>query len=189
MQQTGRLVHAKTVSTNTSFYPSTFAFHIFSHQNSLQRNAIGKILDIFSFKGGWKRLGSTQWSCLSQTESTRRLRYNFCFSLFWVFTSLSLSSPVHKQPSLGHLIIIDKIFLPVALSGNTSYSIIKNKIKRSAQDQSNMNLFDSKGSFFIYFFCQRLIRTYETFMLLMMMIIMIIIWRWFFLKLLKYFKS
>ena len=38
-----------------------------------------------------------------------------------------------------------------------------NKIKRSAQDQSNMNLFDSKGSFFIYFFCQRLIRTYETF--------------------------
>ena len=132
-------------------------------------------------------MGSTQWSCLTQTESTRRLRYNFCFSLFWVFTSLSLSSPVHKQPSLGHLIIIDKIFLPVALSGNTSYSIIKNKIKRSAQDQSNMNFFDSKGSFFIYFFCQRLIRTYETFMLLMMMIIMIIIRRWTFFKLLKYF--
>ena len=73
--------------------------------------------------------------------------YNFCFSLFWVFTCLSLSSTVQEQPSLGHLITIDKIFLPVALSGNTCYSIIRKKIKRSAQDQSNMNFFDSKGSF------------------------------------------
>ena len=35
-------------------------------------------------------------------------------------TSLFLSSPVHPQPSLGHLMTNERIFLSVALSGKTS---------------------------------------------------------------------
>lgn len=35
-------------------------------------------------------------------------------------TSFSLSSPVHSQPSLGHLIAKERIFRSVTLSGKTS---------------------------------------------------------------------
>ena len=38
-------------------------------------------------------------------------------------TSLFLSSPVHPQPSLGHLMTNERIFLSVALSGKTSCNI------------------------------------------------------------------
>lgn len=38
-------------------------------------------------------------------------------------TSLFLSSPVHPQPSLGHLMTNERIFLSVALSGRTSCNI------------------------------------------------------------------
>ncbi len=37
-----------------------------------------------------------------------------------VFTSLFLSSPVHSQPTLGHLMAKERTFLSVALSGKTS---------------------------------------------------------------------
>ena len=40
------------------------------------------------------------------------------------FTSLFLSSPVHSQPSFGHLIAIERTLLSVALSGKMSLEII-----------------------------------------------------------------
>ena len=36
-------------------------------------------------------------------------------------TSFSRSSPVHSQPSFRHFMVNERIFLSVALSGNTSY--------------------------------------------------------------------
>ena len=64
MQQTGKLIQAKTDSTNLTFYPSTFVFYPASILSVIRTrttyNAISKILDLFSFKGGWKRLGPTQ---------------------------------------------------------------------------------------------------------------------------------
>ena len=40
------------------------------------------------------------------------------------FTFLFLSSPVHSQPSFGHLIARERIFFSVALSGKMSLEII-----------------------------------------------------------------
>ena len=40
------------------------------------------------------------------------------------FTFLFLSSPVHSQPSFGHLIARERIFLSVALSGKMYLEII-----------------------------------------------------------------
>ena len=44
------------------------------------------------------------------------------------FTFLFLSSPVHSQPSFGHLIARERIFLSVALSGKMSLEIITVKL-------------------------------------------------------------
>ena len=42
-----------------------------------------------------------------------------------ILTSFSLSSPVHSQPSLGHLMISDRILLSVDLSGKMSWNVKK----------------------------------------------------------------
>ena len=119
MQQTGRLVHAKTDSTDLSFYPSTLSV-IVTPKVKYLIYSVSKVAE-----KGWGLLNLE----MIKLSTAPWIEFLFC-----VFTSLSRSSPVHEQPSLGHLIAIDKIFLPVALSGNTSYSSIRKKIKGSAQD-------------------------------------------------------
>ena len=93
MQQTGKLIQAKTDSTNLSFYPSTIIFYPASILSVIRTrtryNAISKILDLFSFKGGWKRLGPTQLG--NDNVIHRPLDITFVLG-FYLFVS-QLTSP------------------------------------------------------------------------------------------------
>ena len=137
------------------------------------------IFDLFSFNGGWKRLGSTQ---LGNDRVWHKLNPPGAFDIIFALTCfgfLPLCSSAHQSTNNRHLGIWSPMTkFSFLLRCQEICPTIRKKIKCSAQDQSNMNLFDSKDSFFIYFFCQRLIRTYETVMWLIMIIIMITIRRW-----------